>query len=108
MPIVSERKNALLCSRLFFIPASTTKGSIKVVFIQSLLQGLSLHYISMFFTAVGERINSCNYPFLVDINNELKSEFLHLLIAKFDHFLEFPGCVYMHQREGGFARIECL
>ena len=49
-----EKSKPALRPGFFFIPACTTKSSIKSVFIQCLLECLSFHYIGMFRAAMGK------------------------------------------------------
>ena len=57
---------------------------------------------------MGEWANALINAFLIDMNNQLKPVFRRHLVAKFDHFVEFPCGIDMHQREGRRGRVNAL
>ncbi len=57
MILIAERVDALLGTRGFFIPTRATKGRIKPILIQRLLERLGFHDIGVFGAAVIERVD---------------------------------------------------
>ena len=94
MVFITERKDSLLSTALFFITAAASKGCGKSVFVEGLLESLCLHDISISGSIV-KRIDSLSHTVLIDIFQHFDSKFFGRLVTKLDHFPEFPGCVYM-------------
>ena len=99
MILIPERIDPLFGTGLFFIAPGTAESSVKLVFIQGLLQGLRFHDIRVFLTTMCERADAGIYALLVYIDNKIQSKLFHLLIAELNHFAKFPGGVNVHEGE---------
>ena len=110
MAFVAKGENTLFCPTLFFISPRTTKGHIKLVQVQRLLQTLSFHDVGMQRTAVIKGVDVFLNALWVGMNDKLHIRSLRHSIAKIVHGLELPPRIHMHQgkrrRTGvkGFAR----
>lgn len=105
---VTEGVDPFLGARLFLITPSTTEGGIELVVIECLLESLGFHDIGVFFAAMGEWADALFDALLVDVNDEVEAEFLGHLVAKGDHFAEFPGGIDMEEGERGLSGVEGL
>jgi len=105
---VTEGIHALFGTGFFFIATRTTKGGIKTVFVQSLLQALGLHDIGMLGAAVGERVNPLCHAVRVDVSDQVQAQLGDHLVAKAVHLLEFPLGIDMHHRKRQLAREKRL
>ena len=46
-----------------------------------------------------ERTDACAQPLLIDVHDEVETEFHRAAVAERDHLLEFPGGVHMKKRK---------
>ena len=108
MVFVTEAVDTFLGTRFLFVPTTTTKGSIKLMFVQRLFQPFCFHHMGVLAT-VGQRIKTKSSTFFVDVTNHFQPKFtFDVLVAKLVHVLELPRCINVHERERWLSRIESL
>ena len=105
---IAEGVDPFLGTGLFLIPSGAPEGGIELELVEGLLEALGFHDIGVFFTAMGEGSDALVDPFLIDMDDEVEAEFFGHLVAKGDHFAEFPGGIDVEEGEGGLSGIEGL
>ncbi|MEN9682098.1 MAG: hypothetical protein RLZZ627_1991, partial [Pseudomonadota bacterium] len=105
---VSEGVDPLLGARLFLITPRTAEGGIELILVQGLFESLGLHDVGMFLAAMGKGADALFDAFRIDVDDEVEAKFLSHLVAKGDHFAEFPGGIDVEEREGRLAGVEGL
>src|SRR5215207_9994203 len=93
----AKRENALLGARFLLVTSSTTKGRVKLIHVQRLLEGLGLHDVGVGVGAVGDWVDVVCQPIGIRVDQELQAETLRCLVPKFDHVPEFPGCIHVEE-----------
>ena len=106
MEFIAEREDTLFSTRFLFITTSTTKGSIKFIFIESMKQSLRLHYIGMYFASMSKRSYSCMKSLHIAFDNQVPAVFLSIFITELNHLFEFPFGIDMHQWKRNFPRVK--
>ena len=103
LELVAEAEDALLGAALLLVATGTAEGSIELILVQGIQQGLGLHQVGVYLGAVGERPHAGMEGFHVGLHDEVPAVFLGILIAELYHLLELPFRVDVHQRERHLA-----
>ena len=99
MILIAERVDALFGTRGFFITTRATKGRIKPILIQRLLERLGFHDIGVFGAAVVERVDIGCPPLFVGVHDQFHTRLFSHAVTELDHFAKLPRGVHVHQRE---------
>src|SRR5471030_2823057 len=106
--VVAEGVHTLFGAGLLFVTAGATKGSVEAVLVQSLLEALGFHDVSVLGAAVGERVDALRHAIGVYVHQQVQAQLFNHAVAKAVHFLEFPLRIDMHHRKRQLAREERL
>ena len=106
--LVAETEDTFLGSGFFFVSASATKCSIKLILVQGIEQSLGFHQVCVNLATMSERTHTCIEGFHIAFHNEVPSVLFGILVTELYHFLEFPFAVDMHQGKRNLARSKSL
>ena len=103
----AERENTLLRAALFLVAAGAAEGRIETIMVERLLEPFGLPHVGMQ-RAMVERVDAAFLGFGIVPDEQFHTGVFGALFAQLVHFLEFPGCIDMQQREGRRRGIERL
>ena len=107
MELIAEGEHPLFRPAFLFVTAGTTKGRVKAVFGESLLEALRLHHVCVNLAAVIDRIDALRPPLFVDVHDQIEAQFFgDIFIPHPIHVLEFPGRIDVHQGKRDLGRRE--
>src|SRR5262249_56226173 len=95
------------CStRLLAVTASSDKGSAEAASFEGVEQRAGFEQAAAFLRSERERISSVAKSLAVLVNNQLRTDFRCVTIAKLDHLGKFVAGVDMQQGEWNLSRVE--
>src|SRR5262249_13905465 len=95
----AEGKNSLLGPALFLVAPCAAERGVKAELVESLLERLRFHDMCVDCRTRADRADSFFEAVFVDVNDQIEVKPPCRLVAKCDHFSEFPRGIDMQQRE---------
>ena len=104
----AKGKDALFGARLFFVTPGATKGRVKLVVVQRLLQALGFHDVGVDLRAMGKGVDAHGQTLGVLVHQELEIVLRLHAVAKGVHLPKLPARVHVQQRKRQLGRVKRL
>lgn len=103
MVFIAKRVDTLFGTRFLFIATRTTKGRIKAIFVQRLLQALGFHDVGVLRGAVIKWVDPRRQTFWIFMHDEIKAVLFGRRITKRNHVAKLPVGIDVQQRKRDLA-----
>ena len=101
---VAEGEDALFGTALFLVAAGATEGSVELILVEGVEQGLRLHQVRVHLTPVSEGTDAGLESLHIRLDDEVPAVLLGVFVAELNHFLKLPLRIDVHQRERDLPR----